>query len=84
MTALFTLSPEAVDTVDADSKQTILARLADRFRLLRGGRRGLERPQTLAAAVLLMTMSTSRNWSTMPSNRMASPCMVLASSWARE
>ncbi|MBS0476159.1 MAG: PTS sugar transporter subunit IIA, partial [Proteobacteria bacterium] len=36
MTALFTLSPEAVDTIDADSKQAILARLADRFAAVYG------------------------------------------------
>ena len=31
MTALFSLLPEAVGTIDADSKQTILDRLAERF-----------------------------------------------------
>ncbi|MEN9926588.1 MAG: hypothetical protein RL268_2714, partial [Pseudomonadota bacterium] len=31
MTALFTLMPEAVGTVDADSKQAILEQLAERF-----------------------------------------------------
>jgi nitrogen PTS system EIIA component len=31
MTALFTLMPEAVGTIDADSKQTILDHLAQRF-----------------------------------------------------
>jgi PTS system nitrogen regulatory IIA component len=31
MTALFTLLPEAVDTIEADSKQSILERLAGRF-----------------------------------------------------
>lgn len=31
MTALFTLLPDAVTTVDADSKQAILQRLAERF-----------------------------------------------------
>lgn len=31
MTALFTLSPEAVGTIGAESKQAILAQLADRF-----------------------------------------------------
>lgn len=31
MTALFTLMPEAVGTIDADSKQAILAQLAERF-----------------------------------------------------
>lgn len=31
MTALFTLQPEAVDTIEADSKQAILERLAQRF-----------------------------------------------------
>lgn len=36
MTALFTLSPEAVDTIDADSKQAILAQLAQRFAAVYG------------------------------------------------
>lgn len=31
MTALFSLLPEAVGTIDADSKQTILEQLAERF-----------------------------------------------------
>lgn len=36
MTALFTLSPEAVGTISADSKPAILARLAQRFAAVYG------------------------------------------------
>ena len=36
MTALFTLQPEAVGTIDADSKQAILEQLAQRFAAVYG------------------------------------------------
>ena len=53
-------------------------------RFLMTSRMSLARMMAVGEPVELMTMSTSRSWSTMASKRMASPCMVLASSWARE